>query len=171
MGVASRHRSAALAVRRCEGPRVPDANEVSEEDLSLLDRITGLTQADNSAFAELRSTYEEDARLRVPPVINRYTRAGVRKVHLRVSGPPHRFPCHYGIDFSTKGELIAATKSVEELQHHLGLDSLAYLTLEGLLASTGIPDPEHTFCKACFDGCYPVAFDENGVSKDCLETF
>jgi amidophosphoribosyltransferase len=96
---------------------------------------------------------------------------GVHKIHLRVSGPPHRFPCHYGIDFSTKGELIAATKSVEDLRDFLGLDSLAYLSLEGLLGSTGIPDPGRHFCKACFDGCYPVAFDEAGVSKDCLETF
>ena len=57
-------------------------DNVSEEDLSALDRVAALTQADNSAFAELRSTYEEDARLRVPPVVNSYTRAGVRKVHL-----------------------------------------------------------------------------------------
>ncbi|MDM8522172.1 amidophosphoribosyltransferase [Desulfococcaceae bacterium HSG8] len=93
---------------------------------------------------------------------------GVKRVHLRVSGPPHRFPCHYGIDFSTKGELIAASKSVEELRDYLGLDSLYYLSLEGLLESTGIENPENNFCKACFDGCYPVKFDEE-VSKDCLE--
>lgn len=93
---------------------------------------------------------------------------GVRKVHLRVSGPPHRFPCHYGIDFSTKGELIAASQSVEELTRYLGLDSLHYLSLEGLLSSTGIEHPENHFCKACFDGCYPVAFDEC-LSKDCME--
>ena len=93
---------------------------------------------------------------------------GVKKVHMRVAGPPHRFPCHYGIDFSTKGELIAANKSVKELNDHLGLDSLAYLSLEGLLASTGIDNPEMNFCKACFDGCYPVEFDEN-LSKFCLE--
>jgi len=93
---------------------------------------------------------------------------GVRKVHMRVSGPPHRFPCHYGIDFSSKGELIAAGMSVDELTRHLGLDSLHYLSLEGLLASTGIDDPEAHFCKACFDGKYPVAFDQC-LSKDCLE--
>jgi amidophosphoribosyltransferase len=93
---------------------------------------------------------------------------GVKRIHLRVSGPPHRFPCHYGIDFSTKGELIAAKMSVEKLERHLGLDSLRYLSLEGLLASTGIDDPSNHFCKACFDGCYPVAFDEN-LSKDCME--
>jgi amidophosphoribosyltransferase len=93
---------------------------------------------------------------------------GVRRVHMRVAGPPHRFPCHYGIDFSTRGELIAARKSVEELKNYLGLDSLHYLSIEGLLQSTGIENPEQHFCKACFDGCYPVSFDEE-VSKHCLE--
>jgi len=93
---------------------------------------------------------------------------GVGKVHMRVSGPPHRFPCHYGIDFSTRGELIAARKSVAELTDFLGLDSLHYLSINGLLEATGIENPEDHFCKACFDGCYPVAFDEN-LSKECLE--
>ena len=94
---------------------------------------------------------------------------GVRRVHMRVAGPPHRFPCHYGIDFSTRGELIAATKSVEELREFLDLDSLHYLSIDGLLQSTGIENPEKHFCKACFDGCYPVDFD-NQLSKHCLET-
>ncbi len=94
---------------------------------------------------------------------------GVNRVHMRVSGPPHRFPCHYGIDFSTKGELIAARMSVSELKEYLGLDSLHYLSIKGLLESTGIENPENHFCKACFDGCYPVTFDD-ALSKDCLET-
>ena len=93
---------------------------------------------------------------------------GVHRIHMRVSGPPHRFPCHYGIDFSTKGELIAASKSVDELRRFLGLDSLHYLSIEGLLNSTGVENPRETFCKACFDGCYPVEFDED-LSKHCLE--
>lgn len=93
---------------------------------------------------------------------------GVNRVHMRVAGPPHRYPCHYGIDFSTKGELIAHRKSVDELREFLGLDSLHYLSLEGLLTSTRIPKPEEYFCKACFDGCYPVEFDET-LSKHCLE--
>jgi amidophosphoribosyltransferase len=92
---------------------------------------------------------------------------GVNRVHMRVSGPPHRFPCHYGIDFSTRGELIAAKMSVDALADHLGLNSLYYLSLEGLLESTGMKDPEKKFCKACFDGCYPVEFDEN-LSKYCM---
>ena len=93
---------------------------------------------------------------------------GVNRIHMRVAGPPHRFPCHYGIDFSTKGELIAANMSVKDLEAHLGLDSLYYLSLDGLLESTGISDPENNFCKACFDGCYPVDFDQD-LSKFCLE--
>ena len=93
---------------------------------------------------------------------------GVKRVHMRVSCPPHCFPCYYGIDFSTRGELIASNKSIEELKNFLGLDSLNYLSLEGLLNSTGFSDPKDKFCKACFDGCYPVEFDTK-LSKDCLE--
>ncbi len=93
---------------------------------------------------------------------------GVRRVHMRISGPPHRFPCHYGIDFSTRGELVAAGRSEEDLRRLLGLDSLHYLTIEGLLAATGDPRPQERFCKACFDGSYPVPF-EAALSKGCLE--
>ncbi|MBW1893107.1 MAG: amidophosphoribosyltransferase [Deltaproteobacteria bacterium] len=93
---------------------------------------------------------------------------GVKHVHMRISCPPHRYPCHYGIDFSTKGELIAAKKTIGELQDFLGLDSLHYLSIEGLLESTRVEQPENMFCKACFDGKYPVSFDES-LTKDCLE--
>ncbi|MFO8113156.1 MAG: amidophosphoribosyltransferase [Desulfosalsimonadaceae bacterium] len=93
---------------------------------------------------------------------------GVKKIHMRISCPPHRFPCHYGIDFSTSNELVAASKSISELEAFLGLDSLHYLSLEGLLKSTGVESPENYFCKACFDKRYPVLFDED-VSKACLE--
>ena len=93
---------------------------------------------------------------------------GVKRIHMRVAGPPHRFPCHYGIDFSTKGELIAAKMSIDELKNYLGLESLHYLSIDGLLHSTDVADPQYHFCKACFDGCYPVQFDVN-LSKDCLE--
>ena len=70
---------------------------------------------------------------------------GVKRIHMRVGGPPHRFPCHYGIDFSTRGELIASDKSEKELGDILGLDTLYYLSLKGLLESTGITDPENNF--------------------------
>ena len=93
---------------------------------------------------------------------------GVKEVHMRVSCPPTRYACHYGIDFSTRGELIAAEKTEEQVRDYLGLDSLHYLSLEGLLASTGVDLPESNFCTACYNGCYPVYFDES-LNKDCME--
>ncbi len=93
---------------------------------------------------------------------------GAKKVHMRISCPPHRFPCHYGIDFSTKGELIAALKSEEELRSFLGLDTLHYLSIEGMLEASGVENPENNFCKACFDGSYPVPCDTL-LSKTCME--
>ena len=84
-------------------------------------------------------------------------KAGVKEVHLLVSCPPTRHPCYYGIDFSSRGELIAATKSVEEIREHLDLDTLYYLSLEGMVKATGY-DSE-SFCKACFDADYPVPPD------------
>ena len=93
---------------------------------------------------------------------------GVKEIHMRISCPPHRFPCHYGIDFPTTGELVAANKTIEELKDFLGLDSINYLSLDGLLKATGCEPHENYFCKACFDKCYPVSFDHD-LSKDCLE--
>ena len=82
-----------------------------------------------------------------------------------VSCPPHKFPCYYGIDFSTSGELIASAKSVEEIREFAGLDSLGYLSIDNLEKATAIPKED--LCFACFDGEYPVAIEE-GVSKYCL---
>jgi amidophosphoribosyltransferase len=92
--------------------------------------------------------------------------AGAAEVHMLVSCPPHRFPCHYGIDFSTKGELIACDHSVEEIRNMLNLDSLHYLSIDGLLNST--KTSRDGFCLACFDGNYPVPVGEN-AGKFCLE--
>ena len=80
--------------------------------------------------------------------------AGVKEVHMRVSCPPHRFPCHYGIDFPTREELIASSRSVEEIRKFIGLDSLAYLSLDGMVAA--MPQPSKSFCLACYSGKYPV---------------
>ncbi|MBW2359135.1 MAG: amidophosphoribosyltransferase [Deltaproteobacteria bacterium] len=91
---------------------------------------------------------------------------GAREIHMLVSCPPHRFPCHYGIDFSTSGELIAARKSVEEIRDFAGLDSLGYLNINNLVKATDIP--EQDLCLACFDGKYPVPIDEK-FTKYCLE--
>jgi amidophosphoribosyltransferase len=91
---------------------------------------------------------------------------GAKEIHLLVSCPPHRFPCFYGIDFSTRGELIAARKTVEEIRDYIGLDSLGYLSMDNLVRSTHIPRED--LCFACFDGNYPVPIDET-FSKFCLE--
>ena len=80
--------------------------------------------------------------------------AGAKEIHLRISCPPHCFPCFYGIDFATSRELIAANKSVEEITRFLGIDSLGYLSKEGMLSCFG--ELRDRFCTACFDGCYPV---------------
>ncbi|MBI5585628.1 MAG: amidophosphoribosyltransferase [Deltaproteobacteria bacterium] len=92
--------------------------------------------------------------------------AGATEVHMVVSCPPHRFPCFYGIDFSTRGELIACQHSVPEIQKFLELDSLGYLSLEGMIAATGLD--RDSFCLACFDGQYPISPDR-AFSKLCLE--
>ncbi len=100
--------------------------------------------------------------------INSLRQAGAKEVHMLVSCPPHRFPCPYGIDFSTKGELIAASHSVDEIRDFIGLDSLAYLSIEGLLEAAGATLDNHPFCLACFNGDYPVKFSCE-VRKDCFE--
>lgn len=98
--------------------------------------------------------------------IKNLRKIGAREIHMLVSCPPHRFPCHYGIDFSTKGELIAAQKSVSEIRDFIGLDSLAYLGIEQLVKATHIPKED--LCLACFDGNYPVPIDER-FHKGCFE--
>jgi len=100
--------------------------------------------------------------------INTLRQAGAKEVHMLVSCPPHRFPCPYGIDFSTKGELIASSHSVDEIRRFIGLDSLSYLSLDGLLEGANASSENHPFCMACFNGEYPVHFGEQ-VSKDCFE--
>ena len=93
--------------------------------------------------------------------------AGAREIHMVVSCPPHRHPCFYGIDFSTKGELIASEHSVEEIRAFIGLDSLCYLSLDGMLAATGLENDQ--FCLACFNGEYPIQ-PRQGLSKLHLES-
>jgi amidophosphoribosyltransferase len=80
--------------------------------------------------------------------------AGATEVHVRISSPPVKWPCFYGIDFATKAELIADGLSVEEICASLGADSLAYISIEGMIAATTIP--AERLCRACFDGEYPV---------------
>jgi amidophosphoribosyltransferase len=81
--------------------------------------------------------------------------AGAREIHMRISSSPIKHPCFYGVDFGTYDELIAAKLSVAEIRERLGVDSLHYLTIDGMVVSTGLPHDE--FCLACFDGHYPIA--------------
>jgi len=93
--------------------------------------------------------------------------AGAKEVHMRVSCPPTAHPCFFGIDFPTRAELIASSKSVDEIKDFLGVDSLGYLSCEGLLAPLKDRDG---YCHACFTGRYPV--DISGAAgKKSLELF
>src|SRR5207344_2816130 len=90
--------------------------------------------------------------------------AGALEVHLRVSSPPIISPCFYGIDMADQDQLIAAGREVEEVREALEATSLAYLSLEGLQASTG--EPAERFCRACLTGEYPTAIpDDLRLSK------
>jgi amidophosphoribosyltransferase len=83
--------------------------------------------------------------------------AGAKEVHIRVSCPPHRFPCFYGIDFPDPKDLLANQLSLPEIAKYLEADSIGYLNEEGLVRATGFP--ENKFCMACFNGKYPVVPD------------
>jgi amidophosphoribosyltransferase len=94
--------------------------------------------------------------------------AGAKEIHVRISSPPICYPCFYGIDTPTRGELIAANLAVEEIRQFLEVDSLGYLSVEGLLGSTGLAPDD--FCVACFTGDYPVPFTSE-PTKLALEHF
>ena len=94
--------------------------------------------------------------------------AGATEVHLRITSPPIRNPCYYGIDMATRAELIGAGLTVDEIRDFVGADTLAYLSLDALVSTT--MRPKSSLCRACFDGEYPIAVPgeqaENG--KDVL---
>jgi amidophosphoribosyltransferase len=92
---------------------------------------------------------------------------GIKEIHMAISCPPTMFPCPYGIDFSSKGELIAARKENEKaIAEFIGLTSLHYLTVDGMVRATGMP--RECFCLACYTGDYPIAPPEK-IDKFCME--
>jgi len=93
-------------------------------------------------------------------------KAGAKEIHMRVSCPPLVSPCFYGIDFPTRKELIASNHSIEDIRQFIGVDSLKYLSLDGMLNSMMLPKEE--FCTACFTGNYPTAICKP-PSKKALE--
>ena len=92
--------------------------------------------------------------------------AGATQVHVLVTCPPIKWPCFYGIDMSTRQELVASDLAVEQVRGFIGADSLGYLSLDGMVAATGSSKDE--FCRACFDGQYPVPIPER-AGKFLLE--
>jgi amidophosphoribosyltransferase len=92
--------------------------------------------------------------------------AGAREVHMRIASPPITGPCYYGIDTPTRKELTAANHSVEEIRQKLGVDTLGYLSLQGMLAAAS--PTEKGFCHACFSGQYPTIKPEP-VKRDMHE--
>jgi len=93
--------------------------------------------------------------------------AGALEVHMRISAPPIKHPCHYGIDMSTREEMVAHERSVDEIAAELGCDSLAYITLEGVYEAVGGERASH--CDACFSGEYPVKGSDGAQGKYALE--
>src|SRR5215471_12270668 len=88
--------------------------------------------------------------------------AGAREVHMRISSPPTQGPCHYGIDTPTREELIASSRSVDQIRQFVGADSLGYLSLEGLHESVNGAGsgPKEGFCNACFSNDYPIRIQQ-----------
>jgi amidophosphoribosyltransferase len=91
-------------------------------------------------------------------IIKLFRSAGAKEIHVRISSPPTKFPCFYGIDIPTHQELIAATHTIEEIKKYLRVDSIEYMTVETMLAA--VNDPTMSFCTACFDGNYPCPLEE-----------
>ena len=102
-----------------------------------------------------------------PHVVELLRKAGAREVHLRICAPPIMHPCFLGVDMATEQELIANSKSVDQITEHVGADSLGYMSFDGLLSS--VRRHGNTLCTACFSAEYPVPV-QMGLGKFALET-
>ncbi len=94
--------------------------------------------------------------------------AGAREVHVRISSPPVAWPCFFGIDFASRTELMAGSLDIEEIRQSIGADSLGFVSLDGLIASTTLPAGR--LCRACFDGEYPITVSDAEKGKHLLES-
>ncbi|MDE3070338.1 MAG: amidophosphoribosyltransferase, partial [Acidobacteriota bacterium] len=101
-------------------------------------------------------------------IVGMLREAGAREVHMRISAPPIKHPCHYGIDMSTREEMIAHGRSTEDVARALDCDSLHYLSLEGVYDAIGITPERH--CDACFSGHYPLDGSTAAGGKFALES-
>ncbi|MDD4569924.1 MAG: amidophosphoribosyltransferase [Tepidanaerobacteraceae bacterium] len=93
-------------------------------------------------------------------IVNVLREAGAKEIHVRVSSPPVMHSCYFGIDTSTRKELIGAQRKIEEIRQHIGAESLGYLSLDGLIKATGLS--RERFCSGCFSGTYPLAVPREG---------
>ncbi|HZN20039.1 MAG TPA: amidophosphoribosyltransferase [Micromonosporaceae bacterium] len=101
-------------------------------------------------------------------IVRMLREAGALEVHVRISAPPVRWPCFYGIDFATRAELIASGLDTEGIRRSIGADTLGYVSLPGLIAAT--EQPATRLCRACFDGAYPIELPAgNLIGKHLLE--
>ncbi len=103
----------------------------------------------------------------MPQIVAMLRDAGAAEIHLRISSPPIKHPCHYGIDMSSREEMVAHGRSVDEVRRLIGADSLAYLSLEGVYEAVRGLRGDH--CDACFSGEYPLAGTEAAGGKYALE--
>lgn len=102
------------------------------------------------------------------PIVTLLRQAGAAEVHMRIASPPIRHPCFMGVDMATREELIAHRLTVPQISEHLGVDSLGYLSLEGLSKVVG--EVAQGVCMACFSGQYPLELDSTEMGKLALET-
>ena len=93
--------------------------------------------------------------------------AGAVEVHVRISAPPVKWPCFYGIDFASRAELVASGLDTDGIRHSIGADTLGYVSLESMIAAT--EQPKTRLCRACFDGEYPIELPESMGGKHVLE--
>ena len=94
--------------------------------------------------------------------------AGAAEVHVRISSPPIKWPCFYGIDFASRAELLAAGLEVDAVRQSIGADTLGYLSEDGMIAATD--QPRENLCTACFTGNYPIPIPDAGlIGKNLLE--
>jgi amidophosphoribosyltransferase len=100
--------------------------------------------------------------------ISAIRRAGAKEVHMRVSCPPIRYPCFYGVDFPTKEELLANGRDMQQIKEFLDVDSIGYISLEGMLSCASLPK-EH-YCTACWNGTYPIPI-QTVVNKFTMERY
>ncbi|MDX1448083.1 MAG: amidophosphoribosyltransferase, partial [Acidimicrobiia bacterium] len=110
-----------------------------------------------STFQDRRVVLVDDSIVRgstTRQLVDMVRKAGAAEIHLRISSPPYRWPCFYGMDTSDQSRLLAARMSVDEIGEFLGVDSIGYLSIDGLVTGTGAP--RDGFCTACLTGEYPT---------------